>query len=99
MAKHASKSSPVQLVDSPETVAVQVPLPVLGVLANAESAFFELCVEVGQQVFSTLMEQDRDSLCGPKGKHDPERIAPAAPRVTSRSGVGGFRYAVCVPGA
>jgi hypothetical protein len=33
MAKHASKSSHLQLVDSPETVAVQVPIiPELGEL-------------------------------------------------------------------
>ena len=49
MAQHAGKSSHLQLVDRLETVAVQVRLPVLGALAHAENAFFELCVEVGQQ--------------------------------------------------
>jgi hypothetical protein len=75
MAKHASKSAHLQLVKSPETVAVQVPLPVRGDLASAENAFFEFCIDVGQQVFSVLMEQDREVLCGPKGQHDRERRA------------------------
>ena len=89
MAKHASKSSQLQLVDHPESVAVQVPLPVLGALANAENAFFELCVDVGQQVFSVLMEQDRESLCGPKGKHDLERRAHRAGSTSASRGLGG----------
>ncbi len=94
MAKHASKSSHLQLVDRLETVAVQVPLPVLGALAHAENAFFELCVEVGQQVFSVLMEQDRESLCGPKGKHDPERLAHRAGSASSDITLGGRRIPV-----
>jgi hypothetical protein len=94
MAKHASKSSHLQLVDSPKVVAVQVPLPVLGALANAENAFFDLCVEVGQQVFSVLMEQDRKSMCGPKGKHDPDRQASRAGSASSDITLGGRRIPV-----
>jgi transposase-like protein len=94
MAKHASKSAHLQLVDLPETVAVQVPLPVLGALANAENAFFELCVDVGQQVFSVLMEQDREVLCGPKGKHDPERRAHRTGSASSDITLGGRRIPV-----
>ncbi|MEO8603193.1 MAG: hypothetical protein ABI629_11510 [bacterium] len=49
------------------TVAtVQVPLPLLAVLADAKTAFFGLCLTAGQQVFQTLMEQDREQICGPK---------------------------------
>ncbi len=93
MAKHASKSSHLQLVDSPR-VAVQVPLPVLGALANAENAFFDLCVDVGQQVFSVLMEQDRESLCGPKGQHDPDREAIRGGSTSSDITLGGRRIPV-----
>ncbi len=94
MAQHASKSSHLQLVDPPRSVAVQVPLPVLGALANAENAFFDLCVDVGQQVFSVLMEQDRESLCGPRGKHDPDREAIRAGSTSSDITLGGRRIAV-----
>jgi hypothetical protein len=54
IAKHASKSSHLQLVDLPKTVGVQIPLPVLGALADTGDAFFDLCIDVGQQVFSVL---------------------------------------------
>ena len=94
MAKHASKSSHLQLVDFPKTVAVQVPLPVLGALASAENAFFDLCGDVGQQVFSVLMEQDRETLCGPKGKHDPDRGAIRAGSRSSDISLGGRRIPV-----
>ncbi len=68
MAQHASKSSHLQLVDLPQSVSVQVPLPVLGALASAENAFFDLCIDVGQQVFSVLMEQDREGPLRPEGQ-------------------------------
>ena len=94
MTKHASKSSHLQLVDAPKTLAVQVPLPVLGALAGAENAFFDLCIDVGQQVFSALMEQDRESVCGPKGKHDPTRRASRAGSTSSEITLGGRRIPV-----
>jgi putative transposase len=94
MAKHASKSSYLQLIEPPKHVAVQIPLPVLGALANAENAFFDLCVDVGQQVFSVLMEQDREALCGPKGQHDPEREASRAGSTSSDITLGGRRIPI-----
>ncbi len=75
-------------------MAVQVPLPVLGALANAENAFFDLCIDVGQQVFSVLMEQDREALCGPKGKHDPDRRASRTGSTSSDITLGGRRIPV-----
>ena len=94
MAKHASKSSALQLVDSPTSVSVQVPLPMLGALADAENAFFELCLDVGQQVFHVMMEQDREALCGPKGKHNPDRRARRAGSAPSEITLGGRRLAL-----
>jgi putative transposase len=94
MAKHASKFSVLQVVEPPRTIPVQVPLTMLGVLANAEHSFFDLCVEVGQQVFFALMEQDRERLCGPKGKHDPDRDASRAGSTPSEITLGGRRLAV-----
>jgi len=91
MGKHATQSSSLQIVDSPKSVSVQVPLPVLGALANAENAFFELCVDVGEQVFEAMMEQDREALCGPKGKHDPNRTASRAGSTSSEITMGGRR--------
>ena len=94
MAKHASKFSALQVVEPPRAMSVQVPLPMLDVLANAHNAFFDLCVDVGQQVFSALMEQDREGLCGPKGQHDPKRRASRAGSTVSDITLGGRRIAI-----
>jgi transposase-like protein len=94
MAKHASKFSALQVVEPPRAMSVQVPLPMLDVLANAHNAFFDLCVDVGQQVFSALMEQDREGLCGPKGQHDPHRRASRAGSTSSDITLGGRRIAI-----
>lgn len=94
MAKHASKFAALQVLESPRTTSVQVPLPMLDVLAGAHNSFFDLCVEVGQQVFSALMEQDREVICGPKGQHDPERRASRAGSTPSDITLGGRRIAI-----
>ena len=41
MAKHASPSAHLQVVESPKSVAVQIPLPVLGALVDGKSALFD----------------------------------------------------------
>ncbi|MGH2375124.1 MAG: IS256 family transposase [bacterium] len=94
MAKHASKFTALQVLEPPRTTSVQVPLPMLDVLANAHNAFFDLCIEVGQQVFSALMEQDREELCGPKGQHDRDRRASRAGSTSSDITLGGRRIAI-----
>ncbi len=91
MAKSAIPSSHLQLVESEASLKVQVPLPVLGALASAESAFLDLCVLVGGQVLESMMEQDREAVCGPKGKHDPDREAVRAGSTTSEITLGGRR--------
>jgi putative transposase len=75
---------------SPVTT-VQVPLPLLDVLADAKTAFFGLCLTAGQQVFQTLMEQDRAQLCGPKNVPDPERRAYRGGSAPSEVVLGGRR--------
>ena len=94
MAKHASPSAHLQVVESPKSVAVQIPLPVLGALVDGKSALFDLCVSVGQQVLGVLMEHDRDTCCGPKGKQDPERKAVRAGSTRSEVTLGGRRIQV-----
>ncbi len=70
---------------------VQVPLPLLAVLADAKTAFFGLCLTAGQQVFQTLMEQDRLQLCGPKNVPDPARQAYRGGSAPSEVVLGGRR--------
>ena len=94
MAKHASRRSHLQIVESAKTVAVQLPFPVLGALTNAKGALFDLFVGVGQQVLEALMEQDREAFCGPKGKHDPMRKATRSGSARSEVTLGGRRIAM-----
>ena len=70
---------------------VQVPLPLLAVLADAKTAFFGLCLTAGQQVFQTLMEQDRAQLCGPKNVPNPDRQAYRGGSTPSEVVLGGRR--------
>ncbi len=88
MAKHrnCSTKSQVQITDP---VTVQLPLPILGTLLDARAAFFDLCVETGQQVLMYMQEADREVLCGPKGKHDPNRRAHRGGSTPSRIVLGG----------
>ena len=94
MTKHAKKSDHLQLVDVPKTAIVEIPLPLLGALANTEQSFFELCIDAGQQVLASMMEQDREDLCGPRWKRDPDRKAGRAGTTTSEVTLGGRPIAI-----
>ena len=69
---------------APPVATVQVPLPLLAVLADAKTAFFGLCLTAGQQVFQTLTEQDRARLCGPSAVVQRYDRPPATARSTQR---------------
>jgi transposase-like protein len=91
MTKHAKKSDHLQIVDLPKTTTVQIPLPLLEAFANIENSFFELCIDAGQQVLGAMMEQDREELCGPRWKRDPERSAGRTGTTRSEVTLGGRR--------
>ncbi len=97
MAKHAKKSDHLQLVDVPKTTIVEIPLPLLGAIGNIERSFFELCIDAGQQVLASMMEQDREDLCGPRWKRDPGRKAGRAGTTRSEVTLGGRRIAIPRP--
>ncbi len=97
MVKHAKKSDHLQVVDAPKTTIVEIPLPLLGALANIEQSFFELCIGAGQQVLASMMEQDREDLCGPRWKRDPDRKAGRAGTTKSEVTLGGRRIAIPRP--
>ena len=75
MTKHAKKSDHLQLIDSPKTTIVEIPLPLLGPLGNIEQSFLELFIGAGQPVLASMMEQYREDVCGPRWKRDPDRKA------------------------
>lgn len=97
MTKHAKKSNHLQAVDLPKTMAVEIPLPLLGAFANIENSFFELCIDAGQQVLAAMMEQDREDLCGPRWQRDPDRRAGRAGTTKSEVTLGGRRIQIDRP--
>jgi hypothetical protein len=62
MSKHAKNSPSLQLLESPRSIPIEIPLPMLAALEGVENAFFELCVAAGRQVLDVMMEQDREAL-------------------------------------
>ena len=97
MTKHAKKSGHLQIVDLPKTTIVEIPLPPLGALADIENSFFDLCVGAGHQVLGAMMEQDREELCGPRWKRDPDRTAGRAGTTQSEVTLGGRRIPIRRP--
>jgi len=91
MAKHPTKKSSRQDLVAVNGATVQIPLPLLSALEDAESAFFGVCVETGKQVLAVMMEHDRIALCGPAGRHDSGRRAVRAGSTKSAVVLGGRR--------
>jgi transposase-like protein len=92
--KQDRKRSSKRKVQAVAARTVQLPLPVLGVLLDARSAFFELCIETGRSVLMAMQEADREILCGEKGRHDLQRRAVRGGSTPSRVTLGGRAIAV-----
>lgn len=87
MAQHRSSRQKNQARESQRTI--QLPIPTLGVLLDARTAFHELCIETGCEVLKSMMEVDREAICGVKGRHDTERRAVRGGSTPSRITLGG----------
>src|SRR3989442_11059801 len=94
MKKSRTGSPAGEALASPPVATVQVPLPLLDVLADTRTAFFGLCLDAGQQVLRTMMEQDRARLCGPKNIPNPDRRAYRGGSVRGEVTLGGRRILV-----
>lgn len=99
MNKHAKKSGHLQAVDLAKTTTVQIPLPIVGAFMNIQESFFDFCLNAGQQVLAAMMEQDREALCGPRWKRDPDRRAGRAGTTQSEVTLGGRRIPIARPRA
>jgi transposase-like protein len=97
MAKHPTKKSSRQELVVVNAASVEIPLPLLSTLENAQSAFFGLCVETGKQVLGAMMEHERVALCGPSGRHDGERRAIRGGSTESAIVLGGRRIGLRRP--
>ena len=83
-----------EVLASPPVATVQLPLPLLDVLADTRTAFFGLCLDAGQQVLTAMMEHDREQLCGPKNVPDPSRRAYRSGSTRGEVTLGGRRILV-----
>jgi putative transposase len=90
MSKRA-KNSTLRQVPAHRTVAIQLPLRMLEALQGAQNAFFGLCLAAGREVLTTMMEEDRTALCGPKGQQLEGRRAYRAGSAPSEVTLGGRR--------
>ncbi len=57
------------------TVPEQVSVVMAELAADMREGLLALAVGTGLQVMSALMEADVTALAGPRGKHDPDRVA------------------------
>jgi putative transposase len=94
MKKSRTGSAAGEALASPPVATVQVPLPLLDVLADTRTAFFGLCLEAGEQVLRAMMEHDREQLCGPKNVPDADRRAYRHGRAPGEVTLGGRRVLV-----
>jgi len=64
---------------------------------NVQEGLLALAVGAGLQVMAALMEADVTALAGPKGRHDPARVAVRHGREQGSVTLGGRRVAVSRP--
>jgi putative transposase len=94
MKKRRTRSVAEEALAAPPVATVQLPLPLLDVLADTRTAFFGLCLEAGQEVLVKMMEADRTQLCGPSHVPDPQRRVYRHGKVPGEVTLGGRRILV-----
>src|SRR5207247_9931581 len=80
-------------VDSPP----QRHLPIVDLLVDTRTELMELAVSSGLKVLSTMLEEDRTAICGPRYQHQAERQASRAGTVPSEVTLGGRKVAIRRP--
>jgi putative transposase len=92
-AKRAAGATPV-----PEPVVPDVVSVVMGkIAADVREGLLAIAVGAGLQVMTAMMTADVEALCGPKGKHDPDRTAIRHGNETGSVTLGGRRVGVRRP--
>jgi putative transposase len=78
-------------------VPEQVTVALAGIAASAKEGLLALAVGAGLQVMGTLMEESVAALAGPKGKHNPDRVAVRHGHEQGSVSLGGRRIPVQRP--
>lgn len=85
---------PVPLPESPLRY-----LPLVDLLVDTRTELLELALRSGLKVFTTMLEEDRTVICGPRYAHEPDRPASRAGTVASEVVLGGRKVAIRRPRA
>src|SRR5713101_696353 len=72
-------------------------LPLVDLLVDTRTELMELAVASGLKVLTTMLEEDRTAICGPRYAHEPERAASRAGTVTSEVVLGGRKVQIRRP--
>ena len=79
------------------TVSETVSVTLDELAADMREGLLALAVGAGLQVMAAIMEQDLTAVCGPKGRHDPQRTATRHGHERGSVTLGGRRVAVTRP--
>ena len=72
-------------------------LPLVDLLVDTRTELFELAMRSGLRVFTTMLEEDRTAICGPRYAHEPDRPASRAGTAPSEVVLGGRKVAIQRP--
>lgn len=72
-------------------------LPLVDLLVDTRAELMELAVVSGLKVLTTMIEEDRTAICGPRYQHQAERQASRAGTVPSEVVLGGRKIAIRRP--
>src|SRR4051794_28781844 len=88
-----------QEIDTSQAAAVpeQVSVALAGLAGEMREGLLALAVGAGLQVMAAIMEADVTAVCGPKGRHDPERTTTRHGHGAGSVSLGGRRVPVARP--
>jgi putative transposase len=89
------KSRIASLVPHPESPVRHLPL--VDLLVDTKTELLELALRSGLKVFTTMLEEDRTAICGPRYAHDLERPASRAGTTRSEVVLGGRKVTIQRP--
>jgi putative transposase len=72
-------------------------LPLVDLLVDTKTELLELALRSGLKVFTTMLEDDRTAICGPRYVHEPERPASRAGTTRSEVVLGGRKVVIQRP--
>jgi hypothetical protein len=72
-------------------------LPLVDLLVDTRAELMELAVSSGLKVLTTMLEEDRIAICGPRYRHQEDRTACRAGTVPSEVVLGGRKVSIRRP--